>query len=72
VVCRGCSSYSTRQSINVINSQKGDQMIIQVIMTITICTAVIGLLTFLSYMSSKKVSSLIEVVQEIRDAQKKD
>ena len=47
-------------------------MIIQVIMTITICKAVIGLLTFLSYMSSKKVSSLIEVVQEIRDAQKKD
>ena len=47
-------------------------MIIQVIMTITICTAVIGLLVFISYMSSKKVSSLIEVVQEIRDAQKKD
>ena len=47
-------------------------MRIQVIMTITICTAVIGLLAFLSYMSSKKVSSLIEVVQEIRDAQKKD
>jgi hypothetical protein len=72
VVCRGCSSYGTRQSINVVQSQKGDQMIIQVIMTITICTAVIGLLAFLSYMSSKKVSSLIEVVQEIRDAQKKD
>lgn len=72
MVCRGCSSYGTRQSINVVQSQKGDQMIIQVIMTITICTAVIGLLAFLSYMSSKKVSSLIEVVQEIRDAQKKD
>ena len=47
-------------------------MIIEIIMTITICSAVIGLLVFLSYMSSKKVASLIEVMQEIRDAQKKD